>query len=430
MTQERPTGTVAFLFTDIQGSTRLVDALGTSAWLPVLARHRAIVREAIAAHRGTEIGTEGDSFFVVFPGPREALAAAVDAQRGLAGEGWPEGAEIRVRMGIHVGIGELDADGSYVGHDVHRAARVEAAAHGGQVLLSEAARDAVAGTLPAGVATRSLGPHRLKDLRPEQLTQLVIDWPARGLPADPVARRPAEQPADAAHGVHRPGARAGRGRGAAGRVAAGHAHGSGRDRQDATRAPGRGRRDGRVPGRDVVRAAGDDHGRRARAVRHRLGDRSRRAAWALVRSTSSSTSWTDKTVLLVLDNLEHVAGRGARRSASSSGARRSSGCSRRAGRRCASPASRSTPCPGLPTPVDLDRPQRPRAGAAARGAAAPRPRGDRRVRGGRPVRRPGAGRAARLRADGGHAPATSRRSSTTWAGCRWRSSWRPRGCGS
>jgi predicted ATPase/class 3 adenylate cyclase len=180
VTTERPTGTVAFLFTDIQGSTRLVDQLGLEAWLPVLARHRAIVRAAVSAHAGAEILTEGDSFFVIFGDPANAAAAAADAQRGLAAEPWPAGAEIRVRMGIHVGTGQLDADGSYVGHDVHRAARVEAAAHGGQVLLSEAARDRLSGALPAGVTTRSLGAHRLKDLRPEQLTQLVID----GLPAD------------------------------------------------------------------------------------------------------------------------------------------------------------------------------------------------------------------------------------------------------
>ncbi len=180
MTVERPTGTVAFLLTDIQGSTRLVDTLGTAAWLPVLARHRAIVRAAIAGNRGSEIGTEGDSFFIVFPDPRDAVAAAVDAQRALAAEPWPQDAAILVRMGIHVGAGQLDADGEYVGHDVHRAARVQAAAHGGQVLLSEAARDLVAAVLPTGVTTRSLGSHRLKDLRPEQLTQLVID----GLPAE------------------------------------------------------------------------------------------------------------------------------------------------------------------------------------------------------------------------------------------------------
>lgn len=180
MPTARPTGTVAFLFTDIQGSTRLVDALGTAAWLPVLARHRAIVRDAIAAHGGFEVQTEGDSFFVTFADPLAAVAMAADAQRALAAEPWPAGAEIRVRMGVHVGEGALDEDGTYVGHDVHRAARVEAAAHGGQVLLSEAATAAVDGRLPGGLSTRSLGPHRLKDLRPERLAQLLVD----GLPAD------------------------------------------------------------------------------------------------------------------------------------------------------------------------------------------------------------------------------------------------------
>src|SRR3954465_4589403 len=101
---------VAFLFTDIQGSTRLVDQLGLEAWLPVLARHRSIVRAAVSAHAGTEILTEGDSFFVIFGDPATAAAAAADAQRGLAAEPWPAGGEIRVRMGIHVGTGQLDAD--------------------------------------------------------------------------------------------------------------------------------------------------------------------------------------------------------------------------------------------------------------------------------------------------------------------------------
>jgi predicted ATPase/class 3 adenylate cyclase len=180
VTPERPTGQVAFLFTDIEGSTRLVDALGTARWRTILERHRALIRAAIARHDGAEQGTEGDSFFVVFRDPRQAVATAADAQRALAAEAWPDDAAVRVRAGIHAGLGELDGDGSYVGHDVHRAARVAGAAHGGQVLLSEAASDIVAGALPDGVALRSLGAHRLKDLRPERIDQLVID----GLPDD------------------------------------------------------------------------------------------------------------------------------------------------------------------------------------------------------------------------------------------------------
>ncbi len=177
---DRPTGVVTFLFTDIEGSTRLVDTLGTTAWRPLLARHRELVRAALRDHQGLEIGTEGDSFFAVFRDPSSAVDAAGSAQRSLQHEAWPEGAAVRVRMGVHTGEGELDADGAYVGHDVHRAARVAAAGHGGQVLLSEATALLVDGHLAPGLTLRSLGAHRLKDLRPERIAQLVID----GLPAD------------------------------------------------------------------------------------------------------------------------------------------------------------------------------------------------------------------------------------------------------
>ncbi len=176
----RPTGQVTFLFTDIEGSTRLVELLGTSGWRPVLERHRALVRTALAAHDGYEANTEGDSFFASFSRPEDAIAAVTDMQRSLSAEPWPADAAVRVRMGLHLGTGELDADGSYVGYDVHRAARIAAAANGGQVLLSETAADVVEGALPPGVSLRSLGSHRLKDLRPERIAQLVID----GLPHD------------------------------------------------------------------------------------------------------------------------------------------------------------------------------------------------------------------------------------------------------
>ncbi|HEU0244959.1 MAG TPA: tetratricopeptide repeat protein [Candidatus Limnocylindrales bacterium] len=190
-TPERPTGQIAFLFTDIEGSTRLVDTLGTAAWRPLLERHRALVRAAIAGHGGFEQGTEGDSFFVVFTSVSDAVGMIADAQRALAAEPWPEGVAIRVRAGVHWGLGELDADGSYVGHDVHRAARVASAAHGGQVLLSEAAADLAEPTLPDGVRLRSLGAHRLKDLQPERIAQLLVDGlqedfpPIRSLDARP-----------------------------------------------------------------------------------------------------------------------------------------------------------------------------------------------------------------------------------------------------
>jgi len=179
-THDRPTGQITFMFTDIEGSTRLVETLGTAGWRPVLERHRQLVRAALETHHGLEIGTEGDSFFAVFRDPIEAVAATAEAQRSLAAEAWPAHVAVRVRMGLHLGIGELDADGSYIGHDVHRAARVAAAASGGQVLLSETAVAIVANHLPDGVALRQLGSHRLKDLRPERIAQLDLD----GMPAD------------------------------------------------------------------------------------------------------------------------------------------------------------------------------------------------------------------------------------------------------
>jgi predicted ATPase/class 3 adenylate cyclase len=169
-----PTGTVTFLFTDIEGSTRLAESLGT-AWPALLEEHRAILREAIARGEGTEVGTEGDSFFVAFPTAAGAVNAAVAAQRGLAAHAWPDGAAIRVRMGVHTGEGNL-AGGDYVGLDVHRAARIAAAGHGGQILLSDATRALAEANLPEGTTLRDLGQRRLKDLsRPEQIHQLSLD---------------------------------------------------------------------------------------------------------------------------------------------------------------------------------------------------------------------------------------------------------------
>ena len=170
-----PTGTVAFLFTDIEGSTMLAQTLAGDRWTALLARHRELIRAGVRAFDGIEVGTEGDGFFVVFERTADAVAAAVEAQRMLAAEPWDEGGEVRVRMGIHTGDGRLDADGSYIGADVHRAARVAAAANGGQVLLSETTSALITDKLPAGVELRGLGEHRLKDLRPERICELVID---------------------------------------------------------------------------------------------------------------------------------------------------------------------------------------------------------------------------------------------------------------
>ena len=169
-----PTGTVTFLFTDIEGSTRLLSEFGDD-YGAALEAHSAIVRAAIDGHRGTEVGTEGDAFFAVFPSARDAIAAASDAQIALAGMAWPSGMYVRVRMGLHSGEGTLGGD-NYVGMDVHRAARISDAGHGGQILLSDATRGLVASDLPSGLDLRDLGEHWLKDVPgPERLWQLDVD---------------------------------------------------------------------------------------------------------------------------------------------------------------------------------------------------------------------------------------------------------------
>jgi len=180
MRTDLPTGTLTFLFTDIEGSTKLAAALG-DRWTRTLERHQAILRDAFTARGGVEVATEGDSFFVVFPSASGAVAAAVAAQQALVAEAWPDDVgQIRVRMGLHTGEGTLGAD-NYVGLDVHRAARVAAAGHGGQILISSATRSLAEQSLPEGVTLRDLGEHRLKDLaQPERLSMLIVP----GCPTD------------------------------------------------------------------------------------------------------------------------------------------------------------------------------------------------------------------------------------------------------
>jgi predicted ATPase/class 3 adenylate cyclase len=174
-----PVGTLTFLFTDIEGSTRLLEQLG-ARFPEALEAHHAILRKAIGANQGTEVSTEGDAFFAVFPSAVDAIRATVGAQQALAKAEWPDGLPVRVRMGLHTGEGVLGGD-NYAGVDVNRAARIAAAGHGGQVLISDATRALVQSKLPDGVELRDLGEHRLKDLRePEHLHQLVIP----GLAAD------------------------------------------------------------------------------------------------------------------------------------------------------------------------------------------------------------------------------------------------------
>jgi predicted ATPase/class 3 adenylate cyclase len=161
------------LFSDIAGSTALLSRLG-DRYGAALSAHRALLRDAFGKYRGRELGTEGDSFFVVFESAGDAVGCCVEAQLALAGHDWPGGDVVRVRMGLHSGEPARYEDG-YIGMDVHRAARIAAAAHGGQVVMSDAARLLAASRLPARVSVRDLGFHRLKDIEAaEHVYQLVV----------------------------------------------------------------------------------------------------------------------------------------------------------------------------------------------------------------------------------------------------------------
>jgi DNA-binding NarL/FixJ family response regulator len=171
---ELPTGTVTFLFSDVEGSTVLLRRL-RERYTAVLADHRRLLRGAFTEHGGREVGTEGDSFFVAFSNPASALAAAAAAQRALAAHQWPEGAEVRVRMGIHTG-GVSVADGHYVGLAVHRAARICGVGEGGQVLVSQATRALLHDDDPEaeGLSLTDLGERTLKDFdRPIRIYELL-----------------------------------------------------------------------------------------------------------------------------------------------------------------------------------------------------------------------------------------------------------------
>lgn len=174
-----PTGTVTFLFTDIEDSTRLVEYLG-SRYAEVLAEYRQLLRTVFQERGGFEVDTQGDSLFVTFPRAKDAFLAAIAAQQAIFAHPWPEGVAVRVRMGLHTGA-PLSVETGYVGVDVHRAARIGAAGHGGQILLSEATHILIEEDLPPGASLRDLGEHRLKDLtRPVRLFQVIV----AGLPAD------------------------------------------------------------------------------------------------------------------------------------------------------------------------------------------------------------------------------------------------------
>ena len=177
------TETLALLFTDIEGSTNLLRSLGAE-YRTLLAEHRRVLRDAFAAHGGTAMQREGDAMFATFPDPSSAILGAIDGQVALAKARWPGDSQLRVRMGIHVGDVTIDDDDDCVGLAVHQAARISAAAHGGQVLTSRAIQMAAEHRVPPGVSLRSLGRFRLKDFpEPQDLFQLhhpdlLGDFPA------------------------------------------------------------------------------------------------------------------------------------------------------------------------------------------------------------------------------------------------------------
>ena len=175
MATQPPTGTVTFLFTDIEGSTRLLRDIGRDRYEEILGTHRRLIRDAVDNCDGYLVGTEGDGCLIVFRSGGDAVAAAADAQRAHSIHPWPSDARLRVRMGLHTGDAMLGDEG-YIGLAVHHGARIAAAGDGGQVLLSSITARLLAHQLPEGVQLRDVGERALRDLdAPEQLFELVID---------------------------------------------------------------------------------------------------------------------------------------------------------------------------------------------------------------------------------------------------------------
>jgi class 3 adenylate cyclase len=168
-----PGGTVTFLFTDIEGSTQLLQQLG-DGYGDVVRDHRQLLREHLGEKGGTEVDTQGDAFFYSFSRAKDGVAGAVAAQRALAEHEWPGAAEVKVRMGLHTGEPSVGDEG-YLGLDVVRAARICSAGHGGQILLSETTRALLGNDLPDGVAVVDLGQQNLKDVQHERIYQLALD---------------------------------------------------------------------------------------------------------------------------------------------------------------------------------------------------------------------------------------------------------------
>ena len=190
-----PTGTVTFLFTDIESSTATLQRLGDRRYAEVLQEHRHLLRAAFDEGHGQVVDTQGDAFLVVFSRARDAVGTAVSAQRALTKHAWPGGASLQVRMGLHTGE-PIEESGTYVGLDVHRASRICSVGHGGQILVSQAVGILVAHDLPHDVSLRALGTHRLKDLKePEHILQVVHpDLPADFPPLESLDARPNNLP--------------------------------------------------------------------------------------------------------------------------------------------------------------------------------------------------------------------------------------------
>jgi class 3 adenylate cyclase len=176
-----PGGTVTFLFTDIEGSTQLLQRLG-DRYGDVVRDHRRIVRDAFGAHGGTEVDTQGDAFFYSFARARDAVAGAVAAQEALAQHRWPDDEAVRVRMGLHTGEPTVGEEG-YLGLDVVRAARICSAGHGGQILMSETTRALLGNDAPHGTAIVDLGRQNLKDVQYERIYQLSLGDAPQDFPA-------------------------------------------------------------------------------------------------------------------------------------------------------------------------------------------------------------------------------------------------------
>jgi class 3 adenylate cyclase len=200
---ELPRGTVTFAFTDIEGSTELLKRLG-DGYADLLREHRRIVRDTFTASDGVEIDVQGDAFFFVFPRARDAVAAAVEAQRAHAAASWPEGETVRVRMGLHTGEPAVHEEG-YVGLDVVRAARICTVGKGGQILLSEATRALLGSEVPEGVHVYPLGRRHLRGIdEPERVFEVEIEGLERveppPAPEETVAPVPPASPAPADFG--------------------------------------------------------------------------------------------------------------------------------------------------------------------------------------------------------------------------------------